>query len=468
MSPDDLREGERLGPAPPVPEPAGVRSLLRLATVDIGPLRRHRDFRLLFVGQGVSAFGSMITYVALPYQAYQLSGSSLVVGLLSLAELVPLLVTAFVGGALADAFDRRRLVQIAELGLAACAGVLVFNSTLSEPRLWVLFAVGAAMAGLDGIQRPPLDALIPRLVDREEFLAASALDGFRSTFGWVAGPALAGVFIAVLGLPLTYTIDVATFGVSLVALALMRAVPPPPGADRPSLRGILEGLRYAKSRPELVGTYTVDLIAMFFGIPIALFPAFSEEFGGAGALGLLYAAPALGALIATATSGWTARDQPARDGGRLGGDGLGACHDGPRVRAESGHCPGHARAGGRVGHGERDLPRGDLEHDRPRPPARPPRRDRAGELLGRATPRQPGVRRRRELRRRPRLDRVRRRPLCRRRRGGRAALADLPAPTTPASAWRALPSDPRRHEVAGRARAIATPPTAGMMSGSNG
>ena len=307
MSPDDLREGERLGPAPPVPEPAGGRSLLRLATVDIGPLRRHRDFRLLFVGQGVSAFGSMITYVALPYQAYQLSGSSLVVALLSLAELVPLLVTAFVGGALADAFDRRRLVQIAELGLAACAGVLVLNSTLSEPRLWVLFAVGAAMAGLDGIQRPPLDALIPRLVDREEFLAASALDGFRSTFGWVAGPALAGVFIAVLGLPLTYTIDVATFGVSLVALALMRAVPPPPGADRPSLGGILEGLRYAKSRPELVGTYTVDLIAMFFGIPIALFPAFSEEFGGAGVLGLLYAAPALGALVATATSGWTAR-----------------------------------------------------------------------------------------------------------------------------------------------------------------
>ena len=98
------------------------------------------------------------------------------VGLLSLAELVPLLVTAFVGGALADAFDRRRLVQIAELGLAACAGVLVFNSLLDEPRLWVLFAVGAAMAGMDGIQRPPLDALIPRLVDRDELLAASALD----------------------------------------------------------------------------------------------------------------------------------------------------------------------------------------------------------------------------------------------------------------------------------------------------
>ena len=304
---DDLREGERLGPAPPVPEPGRVRSLLRLATVDVGPLRRHRDYRLLFVGQGVSAFGSMITYVALPYQAYQLSGSSLVVGLLSLAELAPLLVIAFVGGALADAFDRRRLVQIAELGLALCAGVLVLNSSLAESRLWVLFAVGAAMAALDGLQRPPLDALIPRLVDRDEFLAASALDSLRSDIGRVAGPALAGVMIAVLGLPLTYTIDVATFGVSLVALALMRAAPPPPGAERPSLRGVVEGLRYAKSRPELVGTYSVDLIAMFFGMPLALLPAFAEEFGGAGALGLLYAAPSAGSLVATATSGWTAR-----------------------------------------------------------------------------------------------------------------------------------------------------------------
>ena len=164
MSGDDLREAERLGPAPPVPEPGRIRSFLSLATVDVGPLRRHRDYRLLFVGQGVSFFGSMITYVALPYQAYQLSGSSLVVGLLSLAELAPLLVTAFVGGALADAFDRRRLVQIAELGLALCAGVLVLNSQLDEPKLWVLFVVGAAMAGLDGIQRPPLDALTPRLV----------------------------------------------------------------------------------------------------------------------------------------------------------------------------------------------------------------------------------------------------------------------------------------------------------------
>ena len=307
MSGDDLREAGRLGPAPPVPEPGRVRAVLRLAAIDVGPLRRHRDFRLLFVGMGVSNFGSMITYVALPYQVFQLTGSSLAVGLMSLAELGPLLVTSFVGGALADAFDRRRLVQLAELLLAACAGVLALNSWLWDPRVWILFVVGAAMAGLDGIQRPPLDALIPRLVDRDELIAASALDSFRANLGWVAGPAVAGVLIAVLGLPLTYLIDVATFGVSLVALGLMRAVPPPPGAERPSLRGIVESFRYAMGRPELVGTYGVDMIAMFFGIPIALFPAFAEEFGGAGALGLLYAAPSVGALLATATSGWTGR-----------------------------------------------------------------------------------------------------------------------------------------------------------------
>ena len=307
MSGDDLREAGRLGPAPPVPEPGRVRAVLRLAAIDFGPLRRHRDFRLLFVGMGVSNFGSMITYVALPYQVFQLTGSSLAVGLMSLAELGPLLVTSFVGGALADAFDRRRLVQLAELMLAVCAGVLALNSWLWDPRVWILFVVGAAMAGLDGIQRPPLDALIPRLVDRDELIAASALDSFRANLGWVAGPAVAGVLIAVLGLPLTYLIDVATFGVSLVALGLMRAVPPPPGAERPSLRGIVESFRYAMGRPELVGTYGVDMIAMFFGIPIALFPAFAEEFGGAGALGLLYAAPSVGALLATATSGWTGR-----------------------------------------------------------------------------------------------------------------------------------------------------------------
>ncbi len=247
----------------------------------------------------------MLTYVAIPFQAYDLTGSSLVVALLSAAELPPILVTAFVGGALADAFDRRRLVQLSELGLAACASLLLVNALLPDPKLWPLFVLGAVMAGLVGLQRPPLDALEPRLVDRDELTAAGALSSFRMNLGMVGGPAVGGVLIATVGLPVTFAIDVATFAVSLVALNAMRAVPPPPDAQRPSVRGIAEGFRYAMSRPELVGTYGVDMVAMFFGMSFALFPAYATEFGGAEVLGILYAAPSVGSLLATATSGWT-------------------------------------------------------------------------------------------------------------------------------------------------------------------
>jgi MFS family permease len=300
----DLRDDEagRLGPQPPVP--SGWRRRLKLAAIDIGPLRRHREFRLLFIGQGVSFFGSMFTYVALPYQAYQLTGSSLVVGLLALAELVPLFAMALLGGALSDWRDRRLMVRFAELGFMGGTGVLLVNSLLDEPQLWVLFAVAPAMAAFDGIQRPSLDALIPRLVERDEIPAASALDAFRGDIGMVAGPAVAGILIAAFGLPVAYAVDFVTFGVSLVALTLMRAVPPPPGAQPPSVRRVLEGFRYAKSRPELVGTYAVDMVAMFFGMPMALFPAFAEDLGGPGVLGLLYAAPSVGSFAVTLTSGW--------------------------------------------------------------------------------------------------------------------------------------------------------------------
>ena len=298
-------EAERLGPGPPI-APSGLRRMLGLATMDFGPLRRRRDFRLLFIGQAVSLFGSEITFVALPFQAYHLTGSSLVVGLLGLAELVPLLCAAFIGGALADAFDRRRMMQLTELSFAAASLVLVGNALLPHPHLWVLFAVSVVQATLDGLQRPSLDALTPRLVERDELIAAGALTSFRMTLGGIAGPALGGVLLATVGLAPTYAVDTATFIVSLAALRMMRAVPPPPEAERPSLRRIAEGVRYAGSRQDLMGTYIVDIVAMFFGMPMALFPAAATHLGGPGVLGLLYAAPAAGSLIATVTSGWTA------------------------------------------------------------------------------------------------------------------------------------------------------------------
>lgn len=301
-----LHEAERLGAAPPVPE-SGARRLVGLAAIDIGPLRRHREYRLLWFGLAVSFFGSQVAFVAVPYQVYHLTGSTAVVGLLALVALVPLLLSAVVGGAFADAVDRRRMVRIAEGGLALCSTALLVNSLLPSPQVWVLFVVEACAAGLGGFLRPSLDSLTPRLVERDELIAAGALDSLRFQIGLIGGPALGGVLIAVVGLPGVFGIDIATFLVSLVALGMMRAVPPPPDAERPSLSRIAEGFRYARSRPELLGTYGVDIVAMFFGMPAALYPALATEFGGAGVLGLLYTAPSIGSLVATATSGWTKR-----------------------------------------------------------------------------------------------------------------------------------------------------------------
>ncbi|MCA1591476.1 MAG: MFS transporter [Acidobacteria bacterium] len=286
----------------------GARRAARALVIDLTPLKVSRDFRLLFAGQSVSFFGAMMTFVALPWQMYQLTKSSFAVGMMGVAEFVPILVMAFVGGALADYVDRRRMVRLTELALALVTGALVFNSLLAQPRVWVLFVCAAAMAALDGLQRPSLDSMLPRLVPAELLPSASALKSLAGSVNMIGGPALGGVIVVVFGPALAYSVDFLTFVVSLVALWMMRAVPPPPGADRPSMRSIVEGLRYARSRPELMGTYLIDINAMFFGMPMALFPAIAENFGGA-SVGLLYAAPAVGALCATLTSGWAKRVQ---------------------------------------------------------------------------------------------------------------------------------------------------------------
>jgi MFS family permease len=276
-----------------------------VATLDIRPLRRHRDFRLLFIGRFVSFFGSMISFVAVPYQTYQLTHSVLLVGLLGVLEFGAILAVAFLGGALADAQDRRRMVLLSEAGLMVCSLLLAGNAALGRPQVWLLFAVSTAWGALDALQRPSLDAMLPRLVERDELAAAAALGGIRGTLGQIVGPALGGVLVAAVGLPVTYLVDVATFVVGLACLGLMRAVPPPVDAERPSLRRVLEGLRYARSRQELLGTYFVDMIAMFFGMPMALFPAVAQGLGGPKVLGLLYAAPAVGSFLFSTTSGWT-------------------------------------------------------------------------------------------------------------------------------------------------------------------
>lgn len=274
--------------------------------MDLRPLR-HRDFRALFAAQFVSFLGSMVTYVALPYQMYKLTGSSLAVGLLGLAELLPLLVTAFIGGALADAVDRRRLVLLTEIGLSLGSGALVLTALADRPPAGVLYGIAAYMSALNGLQRPSLDALTPRLVDAGELSAVAGLTALRGSVGMIAGPALGGVLIASTGLAATYAFDLLTYVFSFFAIRMIRAVLPPESSEGPSLRSVLEGFRYARSRQELIGTYVVDIVAMVFGMPLALFPALSDTLGGPKVLGALYAAPAVGALIVSLTSRWTAR-----------------------------------------------------------------------------------------------------------------------------------------------------------------
>jgi MFS family permease len=275
--------------------------------IDFSPLRTSRELRLLFVGGGISFAGSMVTFVALPYQAYELTHSSLIVGLLSLAELVPLLVTAFIGGALADAVDRRRMLRWTEAAMCIVSAVLVVNSLQRHPQLWVLFAVSVLFAGLDGLQRPSLDAVVPQLVRRDQLAAASAVFALRSQFGMIAAPAVTGVIIAAGGLPVTYSLDVASFLFSLVALSRLRTVPPPSGASDLSFTAIRQGLAYAWQRKDLLGTYLIDVNAMFFGMPNALFPQLATRLGGASAFGVLYASPAVGSLLVTLSSGWAVR-----------------------------------------------------------------------------------------------------------------------------------------------------------------
>jgi MFS family permease len=273
--------------------------------LDISPLRRHRDFRLLFFGQFVSFFGSMITYVAVPYQVYQLTASSLLVGLLGTAQLIPLLLFGLWGGAYADAMERRRLLIGAELLLALLSLGLALNSMLAHPSVLAIFVLTALISAINGFHRPTLEAMTPRLVDLDELPATAALTSLRSNLGAVAGPAVGGICIAGFGLGATYLIDVATFVASLAALAGMASMPPAAEAGKPGLRSIIEGLDYARRRPELVGTYIVDIVAMTFAMPTALFPAMAQRWGGATAAGWLYSAMSIGSLVTTLLSGWT-------------------------------------------------------------------------------------------------------------------------------------------------------------------
>jgi len=295
--------------------PAGAAAAARYRcpvariAVDISPLRRHPHFRRLWAGQVVSGLGSQLTLVAVSFEAYRLTHSTLVVGLLGPAQLVPLLAGALWGGTLADAMDRRTVLVMTQVALAAAVAGLVVNASLAHPAVWPLFACTALGAGFQGVDWPTRRAALPMLVGEDDVTAAIALQTAVQQLALVAGPALAGILIAAVGLGAVYGIDVATFAVALVAALALPALVPAGGGTPSGLRSMAEGFRHLRRQRLLSATYWIDLNAMIFGMPRAVFPALGTGLyhGGAGVVGLLYAAVGAGALVGSLVTGWCSR-----------------------------------------------------------------------------------------------------------------------------------------------------------------
>ncbi|WP_416978738.1 MFS transporter [Streptomyces sp. T028] len=280
---------------------------LRALLPDLAPWRASRDFRRLWFSGLISNFGSFLTFVALPVQLKELTGSAAAVGAIGAVELVPLVVFGLYGGALADALDKRTLIVWTEVGQGLLSAVLLVNALLPKPAVWPLYLVAGLSAVLFSVQRPALDSLWPRIVAHEHLPAAGALNSLRWTVGGVAGPAVAGIVVAYAGLGWAYAADAFTFAVSVALTVAIASSPASHEAAKPSWQAITEGARYAWGRKELLGTYAVDLAAMFLAMPLAVLPFLADELDAEWSLGLMYASVPAGSMLVSLTSGWTSR-----------------------------------------------------------------------------------------------------------------------------------------------------------------
>jgi len=293
--------------------------------IDISPLLKHRDYRWLFFGQLISMLGSCISWVATPFYLYDLTKSNAKVGLLGIVSLVPLVLFGIWGGALADKLNRKRMIITCEVLLAALFTAFAFLIQNHRADEVTVFAFTFITSCLAGFHRPALESLTPLLVNKEDIPRVSSLQGFRGTFAHIIGPAIGGLLIAGTGAAITFYIDAASYLLS--ALCMLSIHPPKRALDaaiqRLDWNSIKEGFRYAAARPAIFGTYIMDILAMTFCFPIALFPAIAEMSGGATKLGPLYSSMSVGALIATIFSSWTYRQR--RHGMMVSLGGIGWC-----------------------------------------------------------------------------------------------------------------------------------------------
>lgn len=276
--------------------------------LDVTPLRVSPDFRRLWTGQAVSFLGSAMTTAALPFQVYRETRSSLAVGLLGMAQLGPLLVCSVAGGALADSMDKRRLLLGVTTVALVCAAALSANAALDQPRVWLVFVLGAVAAGTMAVTFPVLRSLLPLLLQEPLRPAGFALQATYGSFGMMAGPAIGGVLIATIGLAGTYAVDVGTYALALLTFVRISPAPPIGSPHRASLASVLHGFRFLRGQPLILGVFGIDLVAMVFGMPRALLPALTERLGGGPSLyGFLLASIAAGMFVASLSSGWTGR-----------------------------------------------------------------------------------------------------------------------------------------------------------------
>ncbi len=255
----------------------------------------------------MSGLGTQAALVALPFQVYAQTGSAVLTGLLGAVELGPLVAMALLGGALADRFDRRKVLLLDQIALVLCSGALALLSFAHVTPLGLLYVLGGLLAGAGAVQNVTRGAIVPNLVDPERLRSALALTFGLFQLTLVIGPAVGGVLIGVFGVGTAYAVD----AVSCLAMVwAVVAMAPQPALHRDSeigvRRSIADGLRFVRGNEALVGSFAVDLVAMTFGMPRALFPvlAVSVYHAGAEGTGLLFAAVSAGATVAALTTGW--------------------------------------------------------------------------------------------------------------------------------------------------------------------
>lgn len=297
--------------APDSPEePArGVAARFRRTTIDLTPLRVSPAYRRLLIGDAVSVLGTQITAVAVPIQVYEQTRSAAAVGLVGLAGLLPLIVFGLYGGAIADAVDRRRLVLVTTAGQAVLSSILLLQALADVRSTALLYAVIAAQAGLFAVDSPARSAITPRLLPVDLLPAANALRQVEFNIGVTVGPLLAGVLVAGPGYAWAYGLDALTFAATLWSVFKLPSMAPEGGGRKAGTASVLEGLAFLRTSPILLMTFVVDLIAMVFAMPRALFPVLAEQVYGGGpqTAGALYSALAAGALVGALFSGWFGR-----------------------------------------------------------------------------------------------------------------------------------------------------------------